>query len=47
MLSDDYLSLPEDETQALRSVLTLIGGEVVHAAAEFAHLNPLRRPEFE
>ena len=47
VLSDDYLSVPEDEIRTLRSVLTLIGGEVVHGAAEFANLNPLRSPEFE
>ena len=47
VLSDDCLSVPEDEIRTLGSVLTLIGGEVVHAAAEFANLNLLRSPEFE
>ena len=47
VLIDDYLSVPEDETRTLGSVLTLIGGEVVHAAAEFANLNLLRSPELE
>ena len=38
VLSDDYLTVPEDELRALRSVLTVIGGRVVHAEAEFAEL---------
>ena len=41
VLSDDYLSVPEEEIRTLGSVLTIIGGEVVHAAGEFANLNPL------
>ena len=36
VLSDDYLSVPEDEIRTLGSVLTLIGGEVVHAAGALA-----------
>ena len=41
VLSDDYLSVPDDEIRTLGSVLTVIGGEVVHAAAEFANLTPV------
>lgn len=36
VLSDDYLSVPEDEIRTLSSVLTLIDGRIVHAAAEFS-----------
>lgn len=39
VLSDDYLSVPEDEIRALSSVLTIIDGKIVHAAAEF--LDPI------
>ena len=38
VLSDDYLSVPDDEIRTLHAVLTIIGGEIVHAAAEFADL---------
>ena len=38
VLSDDYLTVPEEEIRNLSSVLTIIGGEVVHAAAEYADL---------
>ncbi len=38
VLSDDYLTVPEEEIRNLSSVLTIIGGEVVHAAEEYADL---------
>ena len=38
VLSDDYLSVPLDEVGNLTSVLTLLGGDVVFAAGEFAPL---------
>lgn len=38
VLSDDYLTVPEEELRTLRSVLTVIGGRVVHAEAEFVEL---------
>ena len=38
VLSDDYLTVPEEEIRTLSSVLTIIGGEVVHAAEEYADL---------
>ncbi|MCZ6651973.1 MAG: amidohydrolase family protein, partial [Planctomycetota bacterium] len=38
VLSDDYLSVPEDEIRTLSSVLTIIDGKIVHAAAEFSDL---------
>src|SRR5579883_111742 len=36
VLSEDYFSIPEERIPSLESVLTLVGGEIVHAAAELA-----------
>ena len=36
VLSADYFSVPEEEIKRLESVLTLVGGKPVYAAAEFA-----------
>jgi hypothetical protein len=45
LLSDDYFSVPESRIPHLRSVLTLLGGRVVHGEAEYAPLAPeLPRP---
>jgi predicted amidohydrolase YtcJ len=38
VLSDDYLTVPLEEIGNIESVLTLLGGEVVYAAGEFAAL---------
>ena len=38
VLSQDYLTVPVDEIGDIESVLTLLGGEVVYAAAPFAAL---------
>ena len=38
VLSDDYLTVPDQTIRKIESVLTLLGGKVVHAAAPFAHL---------
>lgn len=38
VLSADYFSIPEEEIKYLESVLTIVGGEVVYAADEFAEL---------
>ena len=38
VLSHDYLTVPEQTIRKIESVLTLLGGKVVHAAAPFAHL---------
>jgi predicted amidohydrolase YtcJ len=35
-LTDDYLSVPEEEIKSIESVLTIVGGKVVHATEEFA-----------
>ncbi len=40
VLSDDYFSVPEDAIAHLSSVLTLLGGEVVHGGGDFAELAP-------
>jgi len=40
VLSDDYFSVAESEVAKLQSVLTVLGGEVVHGAEEFTHLAP-------
>ncbi len=39
-LSADYFSVPDEEVKAIESVLTLVGGKVVHGAAEFKNLAP-------
>jgi predicted amidohydrolase YtcJ len=38
VLSADYLTVPEDEIRSLTSLLTLVGGKIVHRAGPFAHL---------
>ena len=40
VLSGDYFSVPEERIKGLESVLTLVGGKVVHAAQEFGSLAP-------
>ncbi|WP_349263359.1 amidohydrolase [Steroidobacter sp.] len=40
VLSDDYFSIPEDEIQDITSVLTVLGGKIVHAAGDFGDLAP-------
>jgi len=40
VLSADYFSIPEEEIKKLQSVLTLVGGNVVHAAGEFGGIAP-------
>ncbi|WP_299812672.1 amidohydrolase [uncultured Roseibium sp.] len=40
LLSDDYFSVPESEIVHLRSVLTVLGGKVVHGDGTFAPLAP-------
>jgi len=39
VLSDDYFAVPTDDIRGLTSVLTIVGGRIVHAAAEFARLD--------
>jgi predicted amidohydrolase YtcJ len=40
VLSDDFFSVPEEDIKAIESVLTVVGGDVVHGAAEFTRLGP-------
>ncbi|MBO9708047.1 MAG: amidohydrolase [Caulobacter sp.] len=40
VLSDDYMRVPEDEIPHLGSVLTLLGGKVVHGEGDYSTLAP-------
>jgi predicted amidohydrolase YtcJ len=40
VLSGDYFSIPEDQIKTLESVLTIVGGAVVHASRDFAAMAP-------
>jgi len=40
VLSEDYLAIPEERIKDLESVLTLVGGKVVHGAGPFGPLAP-------
>ena len=40
VLSADFFSIAEDDIKAIESVLTVVGGKVVYAQAEFAPLGP-------
>jgi len=44
VLSDDYFSVEEDAIRELESVLTIVGGRVVHGAGEYADLSPSLPP---
>jgi len=44
VLSADYFSIPEEEIKHLESVLTIVGGKIVHANAEFSRLAPPSLP---
>ncbi len=44
VLTADYFSIPEEEIKSLESVLTVVGGKVVHAGAEFSKLAPPALP---
>jgi predicted amidohydrolase YtcJ len=44
VLSADYFSIPEEGIKQLESVLTVVGGKVVYAAAEFSRLAPPALP---
>lgn len=39
-LSDDYFTVPEQRIKAIESVLTIVGGKVVHARDEFTPYQP-------
>lgn len=40
VLSDDYFTVAEDKIRRTESVLTIVGGKIVHANAEFAQYRP-------
>jgi len=44
VLSADYFSIPEEQIKHLESVLTIVGGKVVYATAEFSKLAPPELP---
>jgi predicted amidohydrolase YtcJ len=44
ILSSDYFSIREEEIKNLESVLTIVGGKVVYAAAEFSSMAPPELP---
>ncbi len=44
VLSADYFSIPDEEIKQLESVLTIVGGKVVYATAEFSRLAPPELP---
>ncbi len=44
VLSADYFSVPEEQIKRIESVLTIVGGRVVHGAGEFARLAPSLPP---
>jgi hypothetical protein len=44
VLSADYFSIPDEEIKGLESVLTIVGGNVVYAAADFSQLAPPALP---
>src|SRR6266567_7272802 len=44
VLSADYFSVAEEEIKRLESVLTIVGGKTVYAAAEFKDLSPPALP---
>jgi hypothetical protein len=43
-LTDDYFSVPDEKIKDIESVLTIVGGKVVHATEEFAKHAPSSLP---
>jgi len=44
VLSADYFTIPEEQIKQLESVLTMVGGKIVYATAEFSKLAPPALP---
>lgn len=44
VLSKDFFTIPDEEIRDLYSVMTVVGGEIVHASDEFASYNPSLPP---
>ncbi|MFC0107342.1 amidohydrolase [Kibdelosporangium aridum] len=40
VLTEDYFTVPDSRIPGIESVLTMVDGKIVHAAAEFSTLNP-------
>lgn len=40
VLSKDFFTIPDEEIKDLYSVMTIVGGEIVHASNEFTSYNP-------
>jgi predicted amidohydrolase YtcJ len=43
-LTEDYFSVPEDEIKGIEAVLTIVGGNIVHATEEFSSWAPPTLP---
>lgn len=44
VLTDDYFTVPDEAMRGIESVLTVVGGRIVHATEEFASLGPAPIP---
>ena len=44
MLSDDYFAVPEDQIRKIESVLTVMGGQIVHAKGPYRSMAPAPLP---
>lgn len=44
VLSSDYFAVPEEQIKQFESVLTVVGGKIVHGAGDFAKLAPTLPP---
>jgi predicted amidohydrolase YtcJ len=44
VLTDDYLSVPDEQIKGIESVLTIVGGRIVHATEEFGSYAPPELP---
>lgn len=44
VLTDDYLSVPEEKIKEIESVLTIVDGKIVYGAQEFRNLDPVPLP---
>ena len=40
VLTDDYFTVPDEDIKHIESVLTVVGGKIVHATEEFAPYAP-------
>lgn len=44
ILSADYLAVPDEQIRTIESVLTVTGGDIVHASGSFADVAPAALP---